>query len=126
MSLADVSMRKRDTFEEHGLLMKGFPPPAERQVTLANWRKPPFNKWAFQHVREIVPSADIPNDPDNVRELPSALRDLKDLSIDDDGDALGLASFLRATDTDSLLVMGEARLSTSFTATGWSGRPRTS
>jgi hypothetical protein len=98
-------MRKGDTFEEHGRLMKGFPPPAERQVTLANWRKPPFNKWAFQHVREIVPSADIPNDPDYVRELPSALRDFKGLSIDDDDGVLELGSFLRATDTDSLLVM---------------------
>ena len=39
-------------------LMTGFPPPAEGQVTLANWRTAPFNRWGFQHVREIVPSAD--------------------------------------------------------------------
>ena len=53
-------------------LMKGFPAPAELQVTLANWRRTPFNKWSFQHVREIIPTADIPNDPDNVRKLSSA------------------------------------------------------
>ena len=47
-------------------LMKGFSTPAEHQVTLGNWRRPPFNKWAFKHVREIIPSAEIPNDPDNV------------------------------------------------------------
>ena len=56
-------------------LMKGFPPPAELQVTLANWRRAPFNKWSFQHVREIIPTADIPNDPDNVRKLSSASQD---------------------------------------------------
>ena len=41
-----------------------------QQVTLANWRAAPFNRWGFQHVRELIPSADIPNDPWRVRELP--------------------------------------------------------
>ena len=50
-------------------LMNGFPPSPQSQVTLANWRTAPFNRWAFQHVREIVPSADIPHDPSNVRPL---------------------------------------------------------
>jgi hypothetical protein len=48
-------------------LMTGFPPPPDRQVTLANWRTAPFCRWAFQHVREIVPSADIPNSPRPIR-----------------------------------------------------------
>jgi CubicO group peptidase (beta-lactamase class C family) len=39
--------------------MRGAPPPPEAQVTLANWREPPFSRWAFRHVREIVPSAHI-------------------------------------------------------------------
>jgi hypothetical protein len=42
------------------------------QVTLANWRTAPFNRWAFHHVRELVPSADIPHDPTRVRALPRA------------------------------------------------------
>jgi len=33
-------------------------------------------RWAFQHVRELVPSADIPNDPEAVRPLPEAPLDL--------------------------------------------------
>lgn len=28
-------------------------------MTLANWRQPPFSRWAFRHVREIVPSAPV-------------------------------------------------------------------
>jgi len=32
-------------------------------VTLANWRTAPFNRWAFHHLRELGPSADVPNDP---------------------------------------------------------------
>ena len=36
-------------------LMTGAPPlPADASVTLANWQDPPFNRWAFQHVRELI------------------------------------------------------------------------
>jgi hypothetical protein len=40
---------------------------AESKATLANWRAAPHNRWAFHHVREIVPSADIPSDPCGIR-----------------------------------------------------------
>jgi hypothetical protein len=30
------------------------------QATLANWRSAPYNRWAFHHVRELIPTADIP------------------------------------------------------------------
>ncbi len=53
-------------------MMDRFPPPAEEQVTLANWRTAPFNRWAFRHVRELIPSAEIANDPASVRPLPEA------------------------------------------------------
>lgn len=46
-------------------IMQGFPPAKADQATLANWRTRPYCAWAFHHVREIVPSADIENDPDN-------------------------------------------------------------
>ena len=39
--------------------MQGFPSLTDRQVTLANWLRPPFNRWSFQHVREILPTACI-------------------------------------------------------------------
>jgi CubicO group peptidase (beta-lactamase class C family) len=40
-------------------LMSGFPPSAESRVTLANWQDPPFNRWSFQHVRELIPTQRI-------------------------------------------------------------------
>jgi hypothetical protein len=71
------------------------------QVTLANWRTAPFNRWAFHHVRELVPSADIPNDPATVRRLASEPADLSALSID---------AFLRETDTDGMAIVHRGRL----------------
>jgi CubicO group peptidase (beta-lactamase class C family) len=86
-------------------LMHGFPPAPESQVTLVNWRTSPFNRWAFHHVREIVPSADIPNDPATALSSPSAPLDIGGLRIDGPGGpALSFEAFLDETSTDGLVI----------------------
>ncbi len=90
--------------------MQDFPPSPEGQVALANWRTPPFNKWAFQHVREIVPSADIANDPDRVWPLTAAPADLGRIKVAHDGGEIDFAAFLEATDTDGLVILHRGRI----------------
>src|SRR5688500_1458378 len=81
------------------------------QVTLANWRTAPSNRWAFHHVRELVPSADIPNDPTKIRPLVLHETDFKDVRIDpDSGEAMGIEGFLRETDTDGMAIVHRGRL----------------
>jgi len=82
-------------------LMQGFPAAPQQQATLANWRNPPFSKWAFQHVRELIPTAEIANDPANVRDLPSDPVDAKQLPLD---------YFLEATDTDGIVILHRGRI----------------
>jgi CubicO group peptidase (beta-lactamase class C family) len=67
-------------------------------TTLANWRTAPRNRWAFHHVRELIPSADIPNDPNRIRELPPAGREL------------GLEEFFARTDGDGMMVLQHGRV----------------
>lgn len=88
-------------------LMAGFPPNAEGQVTLANWRTAPFNKWSFTHLRELIPSAAIANDPDEVAELPAAPVDLGGVGFEFDGSRYDLERFLAETETDGMLVLRE-------------------
>ena len=90
--------------------MAGFPPNAEGQVTLANWRRAPFNKWSFTHLRELIPSAAIANDPTDVAELPSAPVDLGGVKIELDGARYDLAGFLAETDTDGMIVLRDGRV----------------
>lgn len=79
-------------------MMNSFPPAPEAQVTLANWRTQPFNHWAFHHVREIVPSAEIANDPANVWSLEEAPKEI------DLGDAVtGMAN-------DALVILKDGKL----------------
>src|SRR5215472_14582846 len=95
---------RRDTMREH--LMAGFPPRPDTQVTLANWRTAPFNQWAFHHVRELLPTADIPHDAANVRELPVKTASLEGMGIIGAGaKALTLDQALKATSTDGLVVL---------------------
>lgn len=92
------------------LLMNGFPPAEEAQVTLANWRKPTFSQWAFQHVREIVPSAEIANNPSHVRPFIRALQDISSLRVKVGTDSISFPAFLDETSTDALVVLHDGKL----------------
>ena len=81
--------------------MQGFPPSEPNRVSLANWRKAPYCHWAFHHVREIIPSADISNDPTDVWELKP---DTMDTS------SLGLDNAMVSTDCDAIVVLHKDKL----------------
>jgi CubicO group peptidase (beta-lactamase class C family) len=85
--------------------MTGFPPAPEHQVTLANWRTPPFNRWSFQHVREIIPSADIANNPDAIWSLPRRPTDISRVSFTHEGTAISFEAFLAEAETDGFVVL---------------------
>jgi hypothetical protein len=91
--------------------MTGFPPAPEDQVSLANWRQAPFNRWSFRHVREIIPTADIPHDPHQAGPLPVALVDTDRIGIRGArGRVLSLDDFLMAASTDSLIILRRGRI----------------
>ena len=49
--------------------MSGFPPSDETLVSLASWQDSRNVRWAFQHMRELMPTQAIPADPARVRPL---------------------------------------------------------
>jgi CubicO group peptidase (beta-lactamase class C family) len=98
-----VTTEQIRTAEELGL-MAGAPPfDPERLVTLANWQEPPFNRWGFQHVAELIPTARIPRGDGPIWDLPRRERDLSDLSIGPGAEAMD--TFLERTSTDGILVL---------------------
>ncbi|HEY6492198.1 MAG TPA: serine hydrolase [Trebonia sp.] len=100
---------------EHGepRLMTGSPPFAsENQVTLANWQDPPYNRWAFQHVRELIPSARITPGDGPAWELPRAERDLDGIRFAAPSGQLTVGELLARTYTDGFLVIHRGRVVT--------------
>jgi CubicO group peptidase (beta-lactamase class C family) len=95
-------------------LMTGFPPASESQVTLANWQDPPFNRWAFLHMREIIPSQPIPagaTGPGGPAPLPAAPGPLPDPPVWRlDGSTATAAEVFADTYTDALVVLHDGQL----------------
>lgn len=70
------------------------------------WDRPPFNRWTFQHVAEILPTVRIPRGAGPVRRLPSMERMLDGLTVTSlSGEPTTLAEFLADTFTDGFLVL---------------------
>jgi CubicO group peptidase (beta-lactamase class C family) len=93
--------------------MQGSPPPADKQVRWDDgsmWRFPQ-HRWAFSHMRELVPTAPIPR-AGPVNEPPRALRDdLDTVAVTaPDGSTLTWRETLAATYTDAILVMKDGRI----------------
>ncbi|PAU89367.1 6-aminohexanoate hydrolase [Pseudomonas sp. WN033] len=96
-------------------LMQGFPPPAERQVTAANFLSQyPNVRWAFHHMRELLPSRNIARGAGPVSELPvgedwreriEALR-----FTGPDGNELSFIDYLTDSYADSTLIMKDGKV----------------
>ncbi len=86
-------------------------PDRPRSLNLANWRQPPHGRWAFHHVREILPSESISRG-DAASQLASApsaaLDDLR--TPGPAGDEITLADWLGLSNSDALLVAHRGRL----------------
>jgi len=86
--------------------MEGSPPPAEARVTLSNWQDPPYNRWSFSHLRELVPTQRIPRGFGPVTPLPFALTDLDGLELfRADGKAGTVGEVLTHTFSDAVVVV---------------------
>jgi CubicO group peptidase (beta-lactamase class C family) len=91
--------------------MKGFPPERDTRVTLANWQDPPFNRWSFSHLRELVPTQPIRNH--SLPHVPDeAIADELDHMLVGrmDGSQTSFADLLDHTFTDAVVVIQDDRI----------------
>lgn len=92
-------------------LMDGSPPfTKDNLVTLENWQRAPFNRWAFQHVRELIPTARIPRGDGPAWELPADERDLDGVRFMTWLGELTVSELLDQTYTDGFLVIHQGRI----------------
>ncbi len=100
------------TAAEHGL-MQGFPPALDKRVTLENWQDPPYNRWGFQHVRELIPTARVSRGRGEVRPFERNPQHLDDISFAGaDGETMTIARMLENTYTDGIIVLHKGRIVT--------------
>ena len=95
-------------------LMAGAPPYApDSLVTVRNWQAPPFNRWSFQHVRELIPTARIARGSGPAWLLPRYEHDLGGVGFATEHfGRLTVDELLDATYTDGFLVIHQGRITT--------------
>ena len=92
-------------------LMAGFPPTPADRVTLANWQDPPFNRWAFRHMRELIPSHPIPAGRPAPLPASGVGLDLDDVRVARlDGSTATVAEVLAGTWTDAFVVLRDGQV----------------
>lgn len=79
--------------------------PEDRRVTGANWRTWPFNRWAFQHTRMLVPSMPLAgaDAPTPLAEHPADLSGLR--FADENGEVIDWEAYVASTYTDAMIVL---------------------
>ncbi len=94
--------------------MVGCPPPREARVNRGNWLFPPYNRWAFSHMTELMPCAEVSRGSGEVRELPERSGHVEALEalpvVDHTGTARPLREMLERTYSDALLVLHHGHL----------------
>lgn len=84
---------------------------ADGAVTLSNWQRAPFNRWAFRHVAQLVPSARIERGEGPVLELPPGPVAIDDVGFQRQGGGWqSLGDFLKSTSTDGFIAMRGGRI----------------
>ena len=92
-------------------LMQGFPPPADKTVRLSTVLKFPNGRWAFHHMRELGPTAQVWRGDEKPSVWRESLQEMGTLKFEDDkGYATSLDAWQRATYTDGLLVLHKGKV----------------
>ncbi len=82
------------------------------QVTLPreDWDRAPWNRWSFQHVREIVPTATVWRGPGPAMPLPRTHQAIDNIAFTLDGESSTIGSFLDSSYTDGFIVLHHGRI----------------
>ncbi len=88
--------------------MQGSPPALEHRVPAIDWDRPPWNRWTFQNMSQVLRTAPIRRSrtPQVSNPLPCALQNIEQLSFRcDNGTNTTISKFLDDTYTDGLLII---------------------
>jgi CubicO group peptidase (beta-lactamase class C family) len=91
-------------------IMKGFPVAAAKRVPKLDWDRTPWNRWSFQHVREILPTVEVWRGEGAVWNLPENLCDLSAINFQhskstDTAAEMSVEQWLQTSYTDGFIVL---------------------
>jgi CubicO group peptidase (beta-lactamase class C family) len=94
-------------------LMQGFPPPPDKIVRFSDGSasKFPATRWSMNHLRELMPSADVSRGEGPVAVLPREERDLGGVKLTTmDGATMNFEEALQKTYADGIVVLHKGKV----------------
>lgn len=90
--------------------MQGAPPPPSQRVPPLDWDRPPWNRWSFQRMSELLPTTAIRRGQ-SVSALPEAHQDISAISFNScTGKTSTVEQLIDDTYTDGLLIILDGRI----------------
>ena len=74
-------------------------------ITGETWQFGPLNRWAYTHIREILPTKNIANDSNLVQPIVGLNAAKDNLSINLDGKIVQLSDVMKSQYVDGILVI---------------------
>lgn len=102
-------MKSYKNSEPRPPIMRGSPP--ELRPPLMDWDRPPWNRWSFQHVRELLPTAEVWRGTGAESVFTQLPQDLGSITFERwKGTQSTIESFLDDSYTDGFLVLQRGRI----------------
>lgn len=79
--------------------------PGKPLIPRQDWDRAPWNRWTFQHIREMLPTARVWRGAGPASVLPTDPQDIDAIAFEADGRQGTIAGFLAESFTDGLLVL---------------------
>lgn len=79
--------------------------PGNSLIPMQDWDRAPWNRWTFQHVRDLLPTTQVWRGSGPASLLPSDLRDIDAIPFVAEGQAYTVGSFLETSYADGFLVL---------------------
>jgi CubicO group peptidase (beta-lactamase class C family) len=96
-------------------IIQGYPIPLESRVSRQDWDRPPWNRWSFQNIRQILPTTEVWRGNGKVRELdrkiPSKTQELAHLPfVTSDATPSTVQSWIDSSYTDGIIVLHQGSI----------------
>ncbi|HIM05044.1 MAG TPA: class C beta-lactamase-related serine hydrolase, partial [Gammaproteobacteria bacterium] len=86
--------------------MQGFPVAKENRIPRDRWDRPPWNRWSFQHIREILPTTEVWRGSGPSWQIPEHPLDLGQIKFSDHrGEKTCVANWLTNNYADGITVI---------------------
>jgi len=81
-----------------------------QDLTLAEFQFGPFNRWTFSHMREVLPTVNIPRDSERMLPLRKSKQYVADFAVDFQGRRQGIDEIATHQYIDGLLVLKDGKV----------------